>query len=861
VTQRLQRAVIVAAWLLAAASLTTALVSVAGGAGSGATQTELGSPTAAVPTPDGGFLVTDIAKCRVSKVKSGTITPVAGDGDCVAGRSGPVSCQSATICAVGYGEDGFAFTANPTAATPSWAITKGIVEGDSPIEGLSCASTQLCLINDKAGNVYTSTAPTAGKSSWHARQVTGARAGDAHGTVACPTTTLCVLVDKDGNLQVSTNPGDNSGAGAGSGATWTPVTVPGASFWGVNCKSATLCVAFGGQTAGPPGIAVATTATPTTAGAWKVSGPASGSGFFYGASCATTSLCVAAGPGTNTLSATSNQSDASPTWGSGSISSAIFYGVSCASASLCAAMTFHGDVYASTTPGILTQASWPAVATSDQQMAGKGGEFFCGAEGHRCNIACPTAALCMASGDLGTLFSSNPMGGEAAWSQREPGDGGPATSLSLEGPGDAVPTADGGFLVQEGGFPTFGTGPRSDVRKVSSTNGGTMTRVAGTGTQGNTGDNGPAPRAEVSTTSVVPYNAPGQAVTSPGTGFLVADTINCVVRKVDGGSITRKAGTGICGHDGDGGSATAAKLYRPISAVPTPDGGFLVAEYGALTFIETGGSAIRKVDPDGKIHTVAGNNTPGYSGDGGPATSAQLNQPTSAVPTADGGFLVADWGNNVVRKVDSAGKISTVAGSGEVGQGGDGASAKTAELVGPTAAVPTPDGGFLLGSYSATKTDLAVRKVTATGVIGTVAGVNPEGKPPPDPKPQPKPKPKCVFKTAKLKVVKKKPKIKVTLTCDRAATAKVGGKVKRTIKQKGKPTKTKTYKLKAKSASAAAAKVVTVTLGLPKGAVEGLKKGDKESAALTLTGTNANGAGPTATRTIKKLKLPKPPAR
>ena len=106
--------------------------------------------------------------------------------------------------------------------------------------------------------------------------------------------------------------------------------------------------------------------------------------------------------------------------------------------------------------------------------------------------------------------------------------------------------------------------------------------------------------------------------------------------------------------------ANSQPLDTPISAVPTADGGFLVAEYGSNT--------IRKVATDGTVTRVAGNGTPGFGGDGGQARDAQLYQPTAAVPTADGGFLISELGNCVVRKVSAAGVISTVAGVGARGR-------------------------------------------------------------------------------------------------------------------------------------------------------------------------------------------------
>ena len=132
------------------------------------------------------------------------------------------------------------------------------------------------------------------------------------------------------------------------------------------------------------------------------------------------------------------------------------------------------------------------------------------------------------------------------------------------------------------------------------------------------------------------------AVTADG-GFLIADVRNYEVRKVSAaGVITRVAGTGTAGNSGDDGLATVAELV-PRSVAVTADGGFLIADNSS--------NVVRKVSAAGLITRVAGTGTPGDTGDDGPATLAELNEPLGVAVTADGGFLIADGGNNVVRKV------------------------------------------------------------------------------------------------------------------------------------------------------------------------------------------------------------------
>jgi trimeric autotransporter adhesin len=244
------------------------------------------------------------------------------------------------------------------------------------------------------------------------------------------------------------------------------------------------------------------------------------------------------------------------------------------------------------------------------------------------------------------------------------------------------------------------------VRKVSSA--GVITRVAGTGTAGNSGDDGPATDAKLNNPTEV-------AVTTDG-GFLIADSGNNVVRKVSSaGVISRVAGTGTAGNSGDDGPATDAELNFPIGVAVTTDGGFLIAD--------AGNNVVRKVSSAGVITRVAGTGTAGNSGDDGPATEAELFGPTGVAVTADGGFLIADASNNVVRKVSSAGVITRVAGTGTAGDSGDDGPATDAELNSPTGVAVATDGGFLIADNN----NNVVRKVSAAGVITRVAGTGTAG--------------------------------------------------------------------------------------------------------------------------------------
>jgi sugar lactone lactonase YvrE len=194
---------------------------------------------------------------------------------------------------------------------------------------------------------------------------------------------------------------------------------------------------------------------------------------------------------------------------------------------------------------------------------------------------------------------------------------------------------------------------------------GLITTVAGNGQAGFSGDGGPAINASLDGPRTVAADAAGN--------LYIADAGNDRVRKVDlHGVITTIAGNGQQGFSGDGGPATSASLSRP--------NGVVVDAAGNLYIADTANARIRKVDVHGIITTIAGNGQSGFSGDGGPATSASLRHPDSVVVDADGNLYIADTNNMAVRKVDPANMISTVAGNGTPGFSEDGGPAVKASL-------------------------------------------------------------------------------------------------------------------------------------------------------------------------------------
>ncbi|MEO6786780.1 MAG: hypothetical protein ABI318_11660, partial [Chthoniobacteraceae bacterium] len=127
------------------------------------------------------------------------------------------------------------------------------------------------------------------------------------------------------------------------------------------------------------------------------------------------------------------------------------------------------------------------------------------------------------------------------------------------------------------------------------------------------------------------------------------------------------AGIGVQGFAGDGGRASTARVDNPFGVTRGPD--------GALWFCEYTGQRIRKITPDGKIHTVAGTGQKGYAGDGGPALKATFHLPHEIRFDKKGNCYVADMMNHAIRKVDTQGVITTIAGNGKPGYTGDGGPA------------------------------------------------------------------------------------------------------------------------------------------------------------------------------------------
>ncbi len=276
------------------------------------------------------------------------------------------------------------------------------------------------------------------------------------------------------------------------------------------------------------------------------------------------------------------------------------------------------------------------------------------------------------------------------------GDGGPATSAAINSLGVAI-DAQGNLYTGDGGT--------AHVRKVSN---GIITSVAGNGKVGFSGDDGPATSASLAG----PY---GVALDSAGNLYL-ADGGNNRIREVSNGIIMTVAGNGspcysaasTCGSfTGDGGPATAAWLSNPQ--------GVAVDSAGNLYIADTYNNRIRKVS-NGIIGTVAGNGSPGFSGDGGPATSASLYEPVGVAVDAEGNLYIADTANNRIRKV-SGGTITTVAGNGKAAFAGDGGLATAASLSHPAQVAVDSAGNLYICDQNNSRIREVLASPPAVGVV------------------------------------------------------------------------------------------------------------------------------------------------
>ncbi len=276
------------------------------------------------------------------------------------------------------------------------------------------------------------------------------------------------------------------------------------------------------------------------------------------------------------------------------------------------------------------------------------------------------------------------------------GDGGVPTAACL-----AIPAY---LFVDNFNSVYFGTIFGFHVRKVVP--GMLIISIAGTGVRGYSGDGGPATLAQL-------YNPQGVAVDSAGNIF-ISDADKNVVRKINvhTGIISNYAGTGSAGSSGDGGQATAAQLYAPNGMCFDKQWNLYVADYL--------NSKIRRITPAGIISTFAGTGVSGYNGDGGRADTSQIRLPHDVASDTAGNIYISDEGNYRIRKVNTSGIISTVAGNGSSashGHSGDGGPATNATILTRGLCVDRIGNIYIGDSYNH-----AVRRVNTSGIIEKIAG-------------------------------------------------------------------------------------------------------------------------------------------
>lgn len=341
----------------------------------------------------------------------------------------------------------------------------------------------------------------------------------------------------------------------------------------------------------------------------------------------------------------------------------------------------------------------------------------------------------------GTISAFAGAGGAATFS----GDGGQATSARFAGPSGITFDSSGSLYVCDN--------TSSRVRKI--TTAGVISTVLGTGTMPSGGDGGQATLAQIgrcnglafdsggnlyisdqannnirkvtlagvvstiawgyggdggAATSAILQTPAGMALDSSGTLYFAEQENHRVRRITAAGVISTFAGTGTGGNSGDGGQATSAMLAEPSTVALDLSGNLLITDQSA--------HVIRRVTPAGVISTIAGTgNSPGFSGDGGPATSAQLNGPLFVTVDAAGNIYISEPEGYRIRKITPAGTISTFAGTGSSGSTGDGGAATSAQLL-PFGLAVDSSGSL----YVSDPLNNNIRKITSSGTISTILG-------------------------------------------------------------------------------------------------------------------------------------------
>ncbi len=262
------------------------------------------------------------------------------------------------------------------------------------------------------------------------------------------------------------------------------------------------------------------------------------------------------------------------------------------------------------------------------------------------------------------------------------GDGGPATDAEINEPGGICTDALGDIFIADYA--------NNAIREVNTS--GIISTLAGIGFHGYSGDGGPATAAEL--------NKPEGVFVDKYGNILISDDGNARIREVNtAGVISTVAGIGIAGFNGDSGPATAAEIGYSPSAI--------IDSLGNIIIMDRNNCRIREVNTSGIISTIAGNGYCGYSGDGGSATSAEIFYPFSAYFDASGEIMFSDDDNWRIRKIDKSGIISTIAGNGQNGYTGDEGPATSAEIDGAWGICPDKYGNI----YFADEGNQVIREI------------------------------------------------------------------------------------------------------------------------------------------------------
>ncbi|MBC7553560.1 MAG: T9SS type A sorting domain-containing protein [Taibaiella sp.] len=273
------------------------------------------------------------------------------------------------------------------------------------------------------------------------------------------------------------------------------------------------------------------------------------------------------------------------------------------------------------------------------------------------------------------------------------GDNIPATNANISQPMSVLIDNNGELIFSDG---------QSRIRKINHAD--IITTIAGTDSVKYGGDGGPASAATMRVPADVAIDKLGN--------IYINEFASYRIRKINaGGIISTFAGIGVAGSSGDGGQATAAALSSAMAGLATDT-------LGNVHFGDGDNYKIRKVDAAGTITTIAGTGIAGFSGDGGQATAAKIGYAQALCFNSLGELIFSDNGNNRVRKISTAGIITTIAGTGTVGTSGEGGQATAAQLSGVTGITTDTAGNIYLADNPVGR----VRKINAAGIITSIAG-------------------------------------------------------------------------------------------------------------------------------------------